>query len=456
MSPVAAAVVVADLTGSPTVFAARAETMRDATLMRATRVLHGYFTGRSGDLSYNLDLEDTSRRKMVSTVSIIAPGTRALDEIAKQVDPSARTFPITNAAALEAWGRNEAERAVALDPDFGGAWLSAVELRAAKGDRAGALDLAQRALSRGSLQTAVDRTRIELFAALLRNDPQAERSKLAELVKLVPADPQLVRGLAAAEMNARHYREATHWYRRQAQLDAGGGEALNSLGYAEVFAGNLDAARKALEEYRSYDEANALDSLGEVHLLAGKFADAEKYFLQAHEKNAVRQAGADLLKAAYAHWLGGDLPGADAIHQRYSKFRAGLSDPLLAWREAVWLYSTGRRAAAEEKLKGAPSIGPAQIAVWNEMPQGPEPYSLLLAKKYAEAAEGFRKLYENTAPDRDSQVRVLYAWALAEAGRKDEARKLLQWWPLPSDAGNPLFESLVFPKFIELRKTLGF
>lgn len=455
MSRVASAVVAADLTGVPQVFATRVESMRDAYLLNATWVVHGSFTGRGTDLIYAVDLEDLSRRKMLRSASIIAPGTGALDAAARQVDPAALPFPVTNLAALEAWGRNDAERAVSLEPDFGAAWLSAIEQRAAKGDRAGALEMVQQALARANLRTPVDRARIELVGAALRNDRDAERKALDALLKLVPADSQLLRALAMAEMNARHYANAAQLFRRLSQMDPGNGEPLNSLGYAELYAGNLDAARKALEEYRAFLETNAFDSLGEVHFLAGQFAEAEKYFLKAHEKDAAFHGGAGLLKAAHAHWLGGDLPGADAIHQRYVKFRAGLNDPLLAWREAVWLYSTGRRAEAEEKLKGAPTVAAAQLAVWNGEPQGSGPYARLLEKKFAEAAEGFKQIYESTPPGSDSQVRVLYAWSLAEEGRKDEARALLKWWPLPGDAGNPLFESLIVPEFLELRKTLG-
>ena len=41
----------------------------------------------------------------------------------------------------------------------------------------------------------------------------------------------------------------------------------NYLGYAHAYAGDLSSARKALEEYRRLapTDANALDSLGEVH-----------------------------------------------------------------------------------------------------------------------------------------------------------------------------------------------
>jgi len=455
MSRVASAVIAADLTGVPRVFASRVESMRDAYLLNATWVVHGSFTGRGTDLSYAVEIEDLSRRKMLRSASIIAPGTNALDAAARQVDPAALPFPVTNLAALEAWGRNDAERAVSLEPDFGAAWLGAIEQHAAKGDRAGALELVQRALARSTLRTPVDRARIELVGAALRNDRDAERTALEALLKLVPADPQLLRALATAEMNARHFPLAAQLFRRLSQTDPGNGEPLNSLGYAELYAGNLDAARKALEEYRASLETNALDSLGEVHFLAGKFADAEKYFLQAHEKDAAFHGGAGLLKAAHAHWLGGDLAGADAIHQRYVKFRAGLHDPLVAWRQAVWLYSTGRHAEAEEKVKSAPTVASAQLAVWTGEPQGSGPYALLLEKKFAEAAEGFKQIYESTPPGSDSQVRVLYAWALNEAGRKDDARALLTWWPLPGDGGNPLFESLIMPKFVELRKSLG-
>ena len=47
--------------------------------------------------------------------------------------------------------------------------------------------------------------------------------------------------------------------------------------------------------------------------------------------------GATVWKAAHAHWLGGDLAGADKIMEQYWQDRAKARDPLLVWRRANWL-----------------------------------------------------------------------------------------------------------------------
>ena len=140
---------------------------------------------------------------------------------------------------------------------------------------------------------------------------------------------------------------------------------------------------------------------------------------------------------------------------RYLQFRAGIHDPILAWREAVWLYATGRREQAMEKVRGAPSVADLQWRVWNGTVKDSGPLGLLAGHKSTEALDGLKTLYQRSQPSNDSLPRVFYAWALSETGRKDEARALLTRWPLPGDESNPLFESLVFPKFIELRRELG-
>jgi hypothetical protein len=54
----------------------------------------------------------------------------------------------------------------------------------------------------------------------------------------------------------------------------------------------------------------------------------------------------------------------------------------------------------------------------------------------------------------DGLARVLYASALAKAGQKDEARKLLVLWPIPGLDSDPLLQSFVFPKYLELKQEL--
>ena len=84
------------------------------------------------------------------------------------------------------------------------------------------------------------------------------------------------------------------------------------MGYAQAFAGDLEAAKQSFERYARdpAHAANALDSQGEAEFLNGKFADAEKDFLAAHAKSSAMLGGGDLLKAAYSRWLAGRPAGS--------------------------------------------------------------------------------------------------------------------------------------------------
>lgn len=66
-----------------------------------------------------------------------------------------------------------------------------------------------------------------------------------------------------------------------------------------------------------------------------------------------------------------------------------------------------------------------------------------------------RKAYLNTNPAADGLPRTLYAAALLQARRTDEARALLKLWPLPESASDSLLQSLIYPRFLDLRKRLG-
>jgi hypothetical protein len=154
-----------------------------------------------------------------------------------------------------------------------------------------------------------------------------------------------------------------------------------------------------------------------------------------------------LLKAAYAHWLQGDLAGADQQFSQYLAFRNQQKDPLVPWRQAVWEYSTGRAAAALARLSTV-STGPAadvartQGILWKD------------ASKLPSDPAALKQAYERTPPVSDGLMRVLYAAALAQAGQKDEARKLIALWPLPGADGDPLLQSFLFPKYLELKQQL--
>jgi tetratricopeptide (TPR) repeat protein len=386
---------------------------------------------------------------MVATGSAEGAVLFALNTLALKLDPGARPFSTPNQDALAAWGSGEFERAVTLDPDFGTAWAFWISQAAQSGKPEVAAVLAERALARASLRTAFNKAQIQFALAVLRKDEAARGAALRELASLAPNDTSNLLGLGEIEQRHRRYAAAVQLYQRALAIEPDNANALNGLGYAQGENSDLADAKKSLEAYgqRPDQSSNALDSLGEVYFMNGRFADAEKYFMQASARDPNFLSGATLMKASYARWLGGDLAGADALMAKYLDLRQKQNDSLVFWRQAVWQYATGRRDPALTTLGKAPPDQVAnmerQRAVWRGEILPPDDLSQLKA------------MYENTNPAADGLPRTLYAAALARAGKADEARALLKLWPLPDSPGDPLLQSLLYPKFLELRKTLG-
>jgi tetratricopeptide (TPR) repeat protein len=435
-----------ELSGNSRVLAIRVGTAGKAALDGATQLLHCTFTQRGGTLEINYALEDAQRHRMVSTGS--APGTVlfAVSTLARALDSGAQPFSTPNAEAVAAWGHGDFERAVALDPDFGAAWESWIAQLQQSGKPDEAAAIAERALARSSLRTPLNRAQIQLSSALLRKDETARIAALTELARLTPRDGGTLQALAEIEQRYRRFPAAEQLYRRALAIDPENAAALNGLGYAQGEAGDLEGAKKTLEQYgqRPEQAINALDSLGEVHFMNGRFAEAEKYFTQATARQANFLSGAPVMKAAYAHWLGGDLAGADALMQKYL---ASQNPQQLVWRQAVWLYATGRLEQALAMLDKTPPEQAAAMArqrsVWRGEVHPPDDL------------EQLKKIFEGTNPAVDGLPRTLYAAALAKAGKTDDARALLKTWPLPETAADPLLQSLLYPRYLELRKTLG-
>ena len=449
--------IAAQLTGAGPAAAIVAGSVSDAYAGGATRFLEGYFDRRdaaAGAVHFEFRIEDAASHHMQEPIAIDGPPLEALDKLAHRLDPAARPFSSSNPQAIEAFGRGDYERAVAMDPDFSAAWLAWAQFLAPT-DEARATDIIERALAHSGLRSAADRSRLQLLAASLTHDPEAELRALEGLQPQPPSDPNAVRTLAETAMNARQFARAANYYRMLARLAPSDLSAQNLLGYAYAFAGDLDSAMKAYEIYRREpgQEANALDSIGEAYFINGKFADAERFFLQAHEKDASMLGGGDLLKAAYARWLSApnrDLGGADALVNRFGQFRAQAKDPLYTWKEATWLFATGRpdqaRAELETTLSSASpqlaNLARKQLAAWKAPP--PPVRDLALMKR----------AYQSTPPASDGLARTFYAAALLEAGQKEEARKLIALWPLPDTSGDPVLQAFLYPKFLELREKL--
>jgi tetratricopeptide (TPR) repeat protein len=419
-----------------------AATIGEAYLERATRFVHGYFTGTAAAIHLTVEVEDAGTHKMVATETIDGPLLESVSRLSKRLDPKAGTFGTDKEDAIEAWGRGEYEKAVAIDPSFGTAWLSWMETLARSGDVQGAIAVAGRALEH-PVKSEIDGLRIELTRATLNKDAHAEHEALLKLTARVE-DPQLLANLGELEVRAREFAVAEGDYKKIVALEPDNAQAWNLLGYVYAYEGKVVDAEAAFAHYGKFpgQDSNSFDSLGEAQFMNGKFADAEKAFLKAHDLNAALLSGGDLRKAAYAHWLAGDLPGADKLFERYLEFRAKLNDPSLEWQHASWEFSTGRGEQAIARLQKSPTPqNKVQLQVW----QGAVHLGL----------DRLKLAYEGTQPSADGFYRTFYADELLRQGKKEEAKKLAARWPLPDSAGDAVLQSLVFPKYVELRRILG-
>jgi hypothetical protein len=91
--------------------------------------------------------------------------------------------------------------------------------------------------------------------------------------------------------------------------------------------------------------------------------------------------------------------------------------------------------------QGVADLAQRQLQVWQNLEAVPSDLANL------------EKVYRRSNPSSDGLVRTLYAEALVRTGRKDEARSLVKLWPLPEQSDSVL-QSLMYPTFLELRKTL--
>ncbi len=508
--------VTSDLAGVTSVYAQGVDSFNGAYAVQASRVLEGYFVEGNGRLKIRATVMDLESKKTVQSVDIDGPASGAIplaNQLAKRLNPGARLFPTDNEDAFRAYGEalSAGDRASAArgleaaakdDPRFALAYLDWAKLLLSEGDRAGALKVIEAA--KGNQMDAVDGAQLDYLAALARGDGMAREKALESLTRLTPADAKLFSDLGDLELAERKYADAVRNYETVTRLAGEQAQIWNDIGYARAYEGDLSGARAALERYRallSQENVNPLDSLGEVSFYLGDFAGAEKYFLEADGKNREEFSGADLLKAAQARLLAGDLAGSDALFQKYAGLIGARDRGRAAYLQAQWDFLTGRRKAAMADLaKLVPSLegdgrslALSQWSIWKLetgdakaaeelaaqaettavspaarnvsalcriiLQAGASPsssrladaYALLFARKYAEAAPVLEMLYRGTDPRADGQIRTLLAWAYVETNRAADAGRLVGTYPMPLSSGEPLFAALIFPRYLFVR-----
>lgn len=504
-----------DLASSRTVHAEVVNSTSDAYRVSASRILEGYFFERNGQMEVVATLEDVGQVRTAGSFELrgaLQQGALPLaNQLAKRLSAEARSFGTADARAFRAYGEalysadrdgmlRGLESATAADPRFAEGYLAQARFLLASGNRAEAL----KALAAGKAANpdAIDAAEIEDLAASASGNQSGRIRAVEALTRLTPANGGRFKQLAELQQAERKFSDSVKSYESAARLIPEDAQLWNELGYAYAYVQDAANARRALEHYQSMlapEETNGLDSLGEVSFYLGDFDRAGKYFLQAQEKNPAR-GREELLKAAEARLMNGDLGGADALFQKYA---GATGQEAKNYEEAQWEFLTGRRQAGMARLgqliatlgKDQQAQAMCQFALWKLETGAPQAaaqlaeqaqalaesprarslsamcrailaaqggsgtpaeraFALLFARKFAEAAPLLEGLYRETNPAVDGQIRSLLAWTYVETGRIGDARPLVALWPIPLSSGDAVFAALVFPRMLFVRGTV--
>jgi Flp pilus assembly protein TadD len=367
-------------------------TERPAALaLAADRIGYGQYSVEYGRLRARLTIEDAATGRVAETIEASAPEGDVLSvaaSLAGRLSTSAVAYPLRDPQALRLYaqalesapgeGIPLLENAIAAAPDYGAAYRLLAEIKLQARDAPGALRTLESALARASSMPPVERARIELAAATLKGDAAGRGTALKTLTGLEPNDPQTWQAFAEDALTREEYPVAVQAFRRELEIEPADADAWNRLGYAAAYAGDVNTAADAIGKYRALrpGDPNPDDSLGEVYLMNGRFADAEKLFLATARRDPLFLGGTGFLKAALARLMAGDTEGASGIFHEYVEARRKAGDPLAEFHTVEWLWIVGRRKEAlaqMEQLAGAAATNSrdvaahacAQLAIWN-------------------------------------------------------------------------------------------
>jgi tetratricopeptide (TPR) repeat protein len=405
-----------------------------AIVAGANRLGYGSYAVSGGKLHASLTIADPRNGKTTAVFSAVAAQgdvIGAATALARRLWAAAPAYRSSNAPALKSYisaleGNDPAavvrdlEGAIAASPDFASAYRLLAQLKAQAHDAPGALDVIGRALSTDL--RPLERARLEVAEAELRGDRGLRLRALDTVSKLTPSDPTVWQALAEARFNAHDYSRSAGDYGKAIEIEPQDVNVLNQMGYSCAYAGDLAAAMAALRRYQVLRpaDANPLDSMGDVNLVAGRLADAENFYLQASRKVPHFELDVSLFKAAMARLMTGDIAGADVLAQRYLDARAAEKDLAVDYRKAEWLWISGRRKDAVARMQAfahAAGSGPsrelagnayASLALWK----------LLLGDRAASL--DFVRQAEASAPPRGDETVALARFLAAPSAPSEE------------------------------------
>jgi eukaryotic-like serine/threonine-protein kinase len=183
-----------------------------------------------------------------------------------------------------AWQRrdiNAAERelrsALEVDPNFALAHLMLGELRVWQNQWDAAQSEILAARSRAQALLDSDQLRVEALLARAFGDSLKERDYLQKLIEIQPYKGEYLYELAESYFHTADADEAIGKYQDALSLDPDYALAYNHLAFCYAWKGEHNQALESCTRYlKLHHSANAYDSMGEIYMLAGDYANAEQ------------------------------------------------------------------------------------------------------------------------------------------------------------------------------------
>ena len=216
----------------------------------ATRIAYGTYSDRAGRLETQVTVEDARTGKVLEVAGASSPAGDVLSSataLARQLSRQVSPYGTSSNPAMKAWTTavessdanaitKSLETAIAADPDFGPPYRLLAQLKAQQQDRPAGIALLQQATARGEKLSPVERARISLELANLRDDAAGREKALAELVKLDPRDSSISRAQGDAALVRRDYKLAIQAFQKSVETEPENFTSWNQLGYAEAYA----------------------------------------------------------------------------------------------------------------------------------------------------------------------------------------------------------------------------
>lgn len=501
---------------------AAAASLAEARQAGATEVLTGWYDLRDGSAHLRGTVRDAGSQKVLRTFDLSGSPRdyqKLGEAVARETGAPLHQWSATSPESFEAYLKGLAAPApaeavqllntsIAADPSFGAAQLARIQALLRAGDRAAALAALGPAAS--ARFNPGDQARFDLLRAEAAGNVDARIKALKRLSGIETANTTAWRGLAEAQIAAHDYRGAAESLSQVLQLAPNDEDALNRRGYLWAFAGDLDKARGAMDEYqrRHPQSPNAVDSLGEILFYFRQYQDASVLFLKAHQMNPASLGGAEPYRAALSLYLAGKTQEADALVNPTFQEVQRSRDPNAGLARSLWLFITqrptqwprtavgltmeafaalerGDRASAGNAVQQARAASPTagEIAVLSAAaflaqpsasPQEwaaradkavPDPrqtslrrellgWALLFDRHPAEAASLWKPVLSQTpllAPQYND-LRMLLTWALVQSGNIEDARKIMPQGWMPPPLLQPGLQAVLYKKLPEIRK----